>query len=174
MSLIVNNSQITPSSNNLPNTVVQRDNSGSFSCGGLTIGDYARLQFGGTTTAFPAIQKQNIELQIKDATGADFAGLRIGNLRYNLRAVSIATTGLFNDSILHCVTGGFTITLPPANTATGMNLIVKDVSGAAAQTNIIITGSGSQLIDGVLSYTINSNYSSISLYADGESTWSII
>lgn len=79
------------------------------------------------------------------------------------------TVTALNDQIIHFtgISGG-TLTMPPTLRATrGKTYIVKDAGGAATSHNIIISGSGTNKIDGQTTYSLNSNYESVSLYTDG-------
>lgn len=63
--------------------------------------------------------------------------------------------------------GTFTVKLPNAPT-TGRVIIIKDTNGVAATDNIAVTTVGGTVtIDGQTTYTINTNYESISLIFDG-------
>lgn len=69
--------------------------------------------------------------------------------------------------------GGDTITLIAAGSFTNRLLIIKDESGTAGTNNITIDGNGAETIDGAGTYTINTNYGSVTLYSDG-TVWYIV
>jgi hypothetical protein len=73
------------------------------------------------------------------------------------------------DQFLACQTSGGTISiLLPNAPSTGRVIIIKDSNGAAATSNISVTTvGGSVTIDGQTTYTIVSNYGSISVIFDG-------
>jgi len=78
-------------------------------------------------------------------------------------------TVLSTDQFIACQTstGAITIRLPNAPT-TGRVIYIKDSNGAAAASNISITTVGGTVtIDGSTTYTISSNYGSISVIFDG-------
>ncbi len=69
----------------------------------------------------------------------------------------------------------FTLTLPDASTAySGKRLIIKDEGGLCTTYNIIVNAAGGQTIDGSGSYTLNSNYESLTLICNGADEWFII
>lgn len=55
---------------------------------------------------------------------------------------------------------------------TGQNIIVKDVNGNALINNVTVNGNGNN-IDGSASFTINTNYQSVTLIFNG-TEWSVI
>ena len=84
-------------------------------------------------------------------------------------------TVLAADQLLACQTSGGTITvkLPNAPT-TGRVIYIKDSNGAAATSNITVTTVGGTVtIDGATTYTMATNYQSVSVVFDG-SNYSII
>ncbi len=73
--------------------------------------------------------------------------------------------------IVGTLSGSITVTLPSGPTA-GDTYTVKDQAGGCATNNIIVSGNGNN-IDGAATYTMNTNYQSITVvFANG--TWSII
>ena len=67
-----------------------------------------------------------------------------------------------------------TITLPSAATvAAGKLYIIKDESGGAATNNITIARAGTDLIEGAVAYTINTNYGFVRLMSIGGTSWVI-
>lgn len=69
--------------------------------------------------------------------------------------------------------GGDTITLDDDLTDAGRAFIIKDESGTAGTNNITIDPEGSTLIDGALTYVMNANYESKTVYSDGTAWWVI-
>lgn len=66
-----------------------------------------------------------------------------------------------------------TITLATADFVAGRTVIIKDETGGAGANNITVATEGSEQIDGAASYTISSNYGSVTLYA-GSTQWHVI
>ena len=64
-----------------------------------------------------------------------------------------------------------TITLPEISTVGQKRYFITDVGGNAGDTNIVVVRSGSDTIMGEKSFTINSDYSSISMYNDELNNW---
>jgi hypothetical protein len=78
------------------------------------------------------------------------------------------------ENALLVTTGGVTITLPGAATVgSGAVVYIKDRDGNAAGSAITVDGAGSETIDGNLTFSLSSNYQSITLLSDG-SNWSIL
>jgi DUF4097 and DUF4098 domain-containing protein YvlB len=78
------------------------------------------------------------------------------------------------DSALLVTTGGITVTLPSAATfGSGAVIYIKDRDGNAAGSAITVDAAGSETIDGNLTFSISSNYQSLTLLSDG-TNWSII
>jgi hypothetical protein len=78
-------------------------------------------------------------------------------------------TVLSTDEFLACQSSGgvITIKLPNAPT-TGRVIYIKDSTGAAATSNISVTTVGGTVtIDGQTTYTVSTNYESISVIFDG-------
>jgi len=69
--------------------------------------------------------------------------------------------------------GGDTITLDDDLTDAGRTFIIKDESGTAGTNNITIDPEGGTLIDGALTYVMNANYESKTVYSDG-TNWFVI
>lgn len=63
-------------------------------------------------------------------------------------------------------TGFISINLPSPNTLMPMEIVIKDGKGLAATSNITINGNGFT-IDGEATYTIDTNYGYVRLFADG-------
>jgi hypothetical protein len=93
------------------------------------------------------------------------------------RVNTVVTTGNLNVSagteviIVGTLSSSITVTLPSGPTA-GDIYTIKDQAGGSATNNIIVSGNGVN-IDGAPTYTINTNYQSITVvFANG--SWSII
>lgn len=68
--------------------------------------------------------------------------------------------------------GGDTINLPAVSPSNGARIIhIKDESGTAAANPITIDANGAQTIDGALTFVINTNFGSVSLYTNTSSAW---
>lgn len=67
-----------------------------------------------------------------------------------------------------------TITLPVAASNTNKLLVINDQAGLAGAYNVIVARSGSDLINGATSYTINTNNGTVALYSDGSNWYSLI
>lgn len=104
----------------------------------------------------------------------------LGALSYNYTSQSTPYSALITD----CVIGVSSINASPNNTITlpvisslvsanGHVIYIKDESGTANITNIVINTSDSATIDGSSTFTITQAYSSITLYCNG-SNWFII
>lgn len=96
----------------------------------------------------------------------------------NVTDVNAATYDIgTNDSVLHVsYTGTAAVTnlkLLSSICQNGRLVFIKDSGGNAGFNNITITTEGIELIDGSATLVINSNYSSVTLYAYG-SNWYII
>jgi hypothetical protein len=94
-----------------------------------------------------------------------------GGSQYSYRSVSADDTMTSTDAIIGCNhSAAITIKLPLASDCgAGQFFIIKDEAGQAATYNIIVSKSlgSSDTIDGADAYTMNSNYSSITLYRGG-------
>jgi len=78
--------------------------------------DFTRLQFGGFTTAFPALERSGASICVMDATGAAGANLIVGTTSVNASAILQADS----------TTKGF---LPPRMTTTQKNAIATPAAG---------------------------------------------
>ncbi len=88
----------------------------------------------------------------------------------SIRTVTAAITLTFNESVIlaNATSGAFTVTLPSAKYK-GLVLHIKRInSGANAVT---VSRGGTDTIEGFSSQSLTSQYSSITLYADGVSKW---
>lgn len=90
-----------------------------------------------------------------------------GDSAYNIPATSnsVATTTV--------LTAARTWTLPAANAlSAGQTICVQDKAGAVSSTyNLTIARAGSDLINGLTSYVLSSQYQSVCLISDGSSVW---
>jgi hypothetical protein len=78
------------------------------------------------------------------------------------------------DDALLVTTGGITVTLPSAATfGSGAVIYIKDRDGNAGALAITIDADASETIDGNLTFSLSSNYQSVTLLSDG-TNWSII
>jgi hypothetical protein len=92
----------------------------------------------------------------------------------NITTVNSTTYDLATDDyILHVTTAVTSLTLPTAQVGSGRTIIVKDGVGNAVNDNIVIDTEGTETIDGQNTFTIDTNYESVTLYCDG-SNWFII
>lgn len=82
-----------------------------------------------------------------------------------------ATVGANDTVILTNQSAAFTLTLPTATD--GRVLVIKDVSGSASANNVTISRAASDLIDGLTSFVMSTNYSSITLIGSS-GKWSIV
>jgi hypothetical protein len=95
-----------------------------------------------------------------------------GPITHKRTSTGINYTVLGPDHYIGCTAGGITITLPAVANMSGRVIVVKDESGAAAATPIIVQASGAELIDGINTYTLTSNFQSVTLIGTGTS-WKI-
>ena len=95
--------------------------------------------------------------------GLLFARTTIGNVNYVIQA---------NDYIIAytSLTAPRIATLPTAVGVTGQAYVIKDEAGAAATHAITVATTSGQLIDGVTTKSINTNYGSLIVYSTG-SAW---
>jgi len=82
----------------------------------------------------------------------------------------LTTDGIIGKTSI--TSGGDTVTLP-SSAEVGQTFTIKDVNGTSATDPITIDTAGGELIDGVATYVISSNYQSITVIFDG-SNYSII
>lgn len=100
-------------------------------------------------------------------------------LSFGLPTARMVTTNITlaaTDTVTFCdaTSGVVTVTIPTCAT-TGFaynHFVVKKVDSSANA--CIITGSGSDVIDGVASYSITTRYESKEVVCDGSSTWYIL
>jgi hypothetical protein len=83
-------------------------------------------------------------------------------------------TATVSDYTILCDTtgGGFTITLPAANTCTGRIYVIKKVIGNSGVNNVTIDGNGAETIDGAATITLQCK-SSVMIQSDG-ANWYIL
>lgn len=70
-----------------------------------------------------------------------------------------------------CTSGNVTITLPPVSGNTGRRFVVKRTD--ASVNNVIVAGDGSETIDGSNTYTMSTQYDSVTVLCDGTEWWTI-
>ncbi len=93
-----------------------------------------------------------------------------GSLATKLREVSSATTTTITDSIIGVISTSSPITITLADATTldsGQEITIKDEGGNAVASNITIATTASQKIDGASTFTIGTNYGSVTLYGNG-------
>jgi hypothetical protein len=93
---------------NISNGVLRITNSGA--------NDFTRLQFGGGTTSYPALQRSGAAICVTDATGTFLSNLLVGT------TTDVASSKL----TIHSTTQGF---LPPRMTTTQKNAITSPAAG---------------------------------------------
>lgn len=106
---------------------------------------------------------------------ASTAGFLSSNyLALNNTSVSSTSSIAASRTIVGVTSGGITLTLPPvASVNDGHVLIIKDETGAASTSNITLDGNASETIDGALTFTLNVNYQSVTLYKRNSAWWII-
>ena len=117
-------------------------------------------------------------LQLLNATSfvvngnTEFEG---GVRKSSIRDVNSSVSANDTDYVLRCIQSSpITITLPSKSNNTGQEIIIKDALGNAGTHNITVDGAGSDTIDGLLTFTINVNFSSARLICDGINGWMVI
>jgi hypothetical protein len=88
---------------------------------------------------------------------------------------TIASTD--SEAVILCnsSTTAFTVTLPATSALTlGRFYVIKDVQGSAATNNITVAKTGTDLIDGLTSVVINSNYQAVYFHYGASQTWARI
>jgi len=140
------------------------------------------LDHNGDTEGAPVITLMDFEgseITLIDTT-ATLSGIH-GNFSNEVKSSSLLLNGIQSTStsitpgaaVTWCVLGtggasGITITLPSATYKGKIYFIKKVDAGAGAVT---VARSGSDTIEGATSVTLSSQYSSVTLMADGTSTW---
>lgn len=118
-------------------------------------------------------QEGNLGVGVTPTYKLDVSGRTrlLGGVIHKRTATAISYTALTSDYIVHCTSGGITITLTAAATfGDGATLVIKDANGNAGVSNITIDANASETIDGALTYTLNVNRQSVTIYTDG-SNW---
>jgi hypothetical protein len=98
----------------------------------------------------------------------------IGSYTATRTATTTDYTVLSTDDIVGCDTSSNTIeiTLPAASSiGAGKRYSIKDEGGNAGLNNITVTPDGSDTIDGDASKTIDSAYTSMTIYCNGSNGW---
>jgi hypothetical protein len=99
---------------------------------------------------------------------------QIGSFKQNTNLVNSTTYLSLNDSIIFVDTTAVrTLYLPDCTKCLGQTFMIKDNNGSSSTNNITINTILSQTIDGNSSYTINTNWLSLSVISNGTS-WRII
>jgi len=94
--------------------------------------------------------------------------------RLSLITANIALTNQYL-CLVRTSLGARTLTLPGVTTVDGTTYIIKDADGLALANNITINTSGGATIEGLGSFIIASNYTSITIvYSSSLNTWNII
>ncbi len=90
------------------------------------------------------------------------------------RTVTASTTATGADYAIYCnaTSGNITVTIPLASSMPGRILVVKKLDGSG--NTVGIARSGSDLIDGQMSYSGTPQYRTFTVQSDGVSTWHII
>lgn len=103
--------------------------------------------------------------------------LVLGAGQVNARtATAISYTILTTDYIIGVTSTASvrTLTLPTVAAAgIGRTYVIKDESGLCGTNSITIDGNGSETIDGALTYVMNVNYQSVTLYCTG-AAWMVV
>lgn len=86
-----------------------------------------------------------------------------------VKQVAVTSTATTSDNYIGVTStsSGRTITLPTTGLLVGQTFTVKDESGAAATNNVILSAGGTVQIDGATTYTINTNYGSVTVVWNG-------
>ncbi len=93
---------------------------------------------------------------------------------YNIVTTAISYTVLAQDRIISCTAGSITITLIANPPTSAMKIIVKDLNGNAAASNITVSGNGHN-IDGAATYVMNVNFASATFVWNLTSTtWMVV
>lgn len=97
----------------------------------------------------------------------------------NKEVVPIASSSTISPSqsstvyLVDSSSSSLTLTVSTSSIEAGKELIIKDSTGSSATNSIVVQTEGSETIDGQSSFTISSNYTSITIVSDG-SNWFII
>lgn len=105
---------------------------------------------------------------ITTLTGAHVSGVSVMTGTGNY---AVTTTDRF--VLINKTTGSATQVTLPTPVSQGRLLTIKDAKGDCATNNITIVRSGTDLIDGATSITLNVNYASLDLVYSG-SGWAIV
>lgn len=99
----------------------------------------------------------------------------VGNKEIETIASSSTVTPLQSSTVylVDSSVSSINLTIASSSLAAGKEIFFKDSTGSANTNNIVVQTEGSETIDGQSSFTIASNYTSISLISDG-TNWFII
>jgi len=93
-----------------------------------------------------------------------------GGVQYNFFDVATTTETIVPDDHFVGVSYGLattTLTIETAACYEGNEIVIKDTAGSATTYNVVVETEGAETIDGANTYTITSNYDSISMFCDG-------
>ncbi len=135
-----------------------------------TIDDFGNLNIGGNTIISGDLTVLgNTNLGNVTITGT------IINQGPTIVSVASGNTSIFNitnNNLFNAIQSGVTLVTMPPIPILGQQHIIKDISGTAAASNIVVDGSGNT-IDGQNTTTLNNNYQSVTLIF-GPTEWNII
>jgi hypothetical protein len=115
-----------------------------------------------TTSTVRTVSMPDKDIDLSDVNTPEFT-----------RQIASTSTNTDGSTIVGCTTAGITITLRTADAILGKIITIKDESGGAAASNIIIDTEVAQTIDGQASLSITVNYGAMRLYSDGTNWFSI-
>ena len=87
---------------------------------------FDRLQFGGTTSSFPALKRSTTSLKIRLADDSGDGSLTTGGFSTGYVAKTANYTATTTDHTIEATSGTFTITLPTAVGATGQEYVITN------------------------------------------------
>jgi len=120
------------------------------------------------TTSGSGVPEVNSLATLKSDLELEGSNTGDGAVTYSLRTGEATLT--VNENVVFASGGGFTLTLPPAATATKM-LCIKKID--SSMDVITIDGNDSETIDGQLTYLLEAQYMYVNIVSNG-SNWLII
>lgn len=122
-----------------------------------------------STTEWGSVTHDQTDFVLNQGKGATKLA---GAVKHNVTTVNAATYNLaLTDHILHVTytsTAAVTnLQLMTASVASGRVIHIKDAGGNASANNITITTEGAETIDGSATYTLSTDYESVSFYSNG-------